>query len=81
MDRRKFVQALGAGALCCWAQAMYTPAMAYRATKGAQKWRGFNLLNYFNADYMQPFREEEWQWMHEWGFNFVRLPLSYWCWS
>ena len=44
-------------------------------------WRGFNLLNYFTAGYPEPFREEEFQWMAQWGFNFVRLPLSYWNWS
>lgn len=49
--------------------------------KTVASWRGFNLLNYFTAGYPEPFSEEEFQWMHEWGFNFVRVPLSYWNWS
>jgi hypothetical protein len=44
------------------------------------RWRGFNLLNYFMADWNQgsrEFKEEELRWISEWGFNFVRLPLDY----
>lgn len=44
-------------------------------------WKGFNLLNKFNPDYQTPFQEKDFEIMAEWGFNFVRLPLSYWCWS
>jgi endoglucanase len=28
-----------------------------------------------------PYRESDFQWMQGWGFNFARLPLSYWQWS
>jgi len=53
--------------------------------------RGFNLLNMFlnpgnkfkgtgNYD-LGPFHEEDFAIIKEWGFDFVRLPLSYWCWS
>lgn len=44
-------------------------------------WKGFNLLNKFNPDYQTPFAESDFEIMAEWGFNFARIPLSYWCWS
>jgi len=42
------------------------------------RWRGFNLLGMFQ-DHGQPgrFDEEDFQLLHELGFNFVRLPLDY----
>ena len=61
------------------------PQLAYeamaRSKAHSERWRGFNLLNYFTAGHLEPFREEEFQWIADWGFNFVRLPLSYWNWS
>jgi endoglucanase len=39
-------------------------------------WRGFNLLEKFNGR-NDPFREQDFEWMAEWGFNFVRLPMDY----
>lgn len=45
------------------------------------KWKGFNLLNKFNPDFQKPFEEKDFEIMATWGFNFARLPLSYWCWS
>lgn len=46
------------------------------------RWRGFNLLEKFIATRRNdPFRESDFEWMAEWGFDFVRLPMSYWCWS
>jgi len=46
------------------------------------RWRGFNLLEKFIATSMNdPFQESDFEMMAEWGFDFVRLPMSYWCWS
>jgi len=44
------------------------------------RWRGFNLLEKFTADCNAPFVEADFDWIAEWGFDFVRLPLSYRCW-
>ena len=57
------------------------PLMARHRMPDCSRWRGFNLLNYFTAGRPEPFDEREFQWIAEWGFNFVRLPLSYWNWS
>ncbi|MBX3176635.1 MAG: cellulase family glycosylhydrolase [Candidatus Hydrogenedentes bacterium] len=44
-------------------------------------WRGFNLLEKFSLDWPKgPFREEDFQLIHELGFNFVRLPMDYRLW-
>ncbi len=55
------------------------------------RWRGFNLLEKFsagqpsktapNSNRNAPFREEDFRWIAEWGFDFLRLPMSYHCWS
>ena len=56
-------------------------------------WRGFNLLEKFQdkpdgltdianiwSYNNQPFHEWDFRMISEWGFNFVRLPMSYKCW-
>jgi len=45
------------------------------------RWRGFNLLEKFTERHNAPFVETDFEWMAEWGFDFVRLPMSYRCWS
>jgi endoglucanase len=46
------------------------------------RWRGFNLLDYFAPD--RPHRpdasvstDDDFRWMVDWGFDFVRLPMAY----
>ncbi len=44
------------------------------------RWRGFNLLDYFVAtsnDKSFASTEDDFKWMAEWGFDFVRLPMAY----
>lgn len=44
------------------------------------KWKGFNLLDFFSPN---PNRsrsgtiEEDFKWMSDWGFDFVRIPMAY----
>jgi endoglucanase len=45
------------------------------------RWRGFNLLEMFMADQAERFREEDFAQIAELGFDFVRLPLDYRCWT
>jgi endoglucanase len=82
MKRRQFLQ-IGVGAV------VSGKAMAKAEARGAERvsaarlprWRGFNLLEKFTADRNAPFRESDFAWIAEWGFDFVRLPLSYRCWT
>ena len=45
------------------------------------RWRGFNLLEMLNrgegVKNAPRFREEDFQIIREWGFNFVRIPMDY----
>lgn len=44
-------------------------------------WRGFNLLEMFMAQNPQRFHENDFAEIAELGFDFVRLPLDYRCWT
>ena len=55
------------------------------------RWYGFNLLEYFSTDpdWMKyfpykddgMFREDDFRWIRDWGFNWVRLPMDYRFWT
>jgi endoglucanase len=46
------------------------------------RWRGFNLFEMFHPEWSDgQFRESDFDLMKDWGFDFVRLPCSYWFWS
>jgi len=55
--------------------------IAVKRTNKLPRWRGFNLTEKFNAAQNSSFKESDFQWISEWGFDFVRLPMSYHCWS
>ena len=54
-------------------------------------WYGFNLLEYFSTDpdwmnyfpYKNDgmFQEDDFRWVRDWGFNWVRLPMDYRFWT
>ncbi|HPG39286.1 MAG TPA: cellulase family glycosylhydrolase [bacterium] len=80
MERREFLKTVttASALLMTGAQCRKTPALKPGDDK---RWRGFNLLEKFTDKINAPYRETDFAWMAEWGFNFVRLPMSYWCWS
>src|SRR6476661_6245757 len=44
------------------------------------KWKGFNLLDFFSpnpANARKQTTEDEFRWMRDWGFDFVRIPIAY----
>jgi endoglucanase len=55
------------------------------------RWYGFNLLEYFSTDpdWMKyfpykndgMFLEDDFRWIRDWGFNWVRLPMDYRAWT
>jgi endoglucanase len=47
--------------------------------KTLPRWRGFNLLEKF-TDQNRPFSGQDFEWIDELGFNFVRLPMNYRLW-
>jgi len=44
------------------------------------RWRGFNLLEMFTMQSKGHFLEDDFRWMRDWGFDFVRLPMCYRLW-
>jgi endoglucanase len=44
------------------------------------RWRGFNLLEMFTVHSDGQWREDDFRWISDWGFDFVRLPLCYTLW-
>ncbi len=61
------------------------------ATSKNPRWYGFNLLEYFSTDtdWMKyfPYKndgmfiEDDFRWIRDWGFNWVRLPMDYRFWT
>lgn len=53
----------------------------FNATKNKlPRWKGFNLLDYFSpqgSGGRSATTDEDFKWMADWGFDFVRLPMAY----
>ena len=83
MTRRDFIGvATAAAGVALLPPAMQAqPAATPRPQPRIPRWRGFNLTELAGGQRGQSFREADFQWMAEWGFDFARLPLSYWAWS
>ncbi len=80
MTRRDFIGTATAAATGL----LISPALraaAPRSQPRIPRWRGFNLTELTSGQRGQAFRESDFQWMAEWGFDFARLPMSYWAWS
>jgi len=45
------------------------------------RWKGFNLLEMFTLRNGGAFHENDFRWISDWGFDFVRLPMSYRWWT
>jgi len=54
--------------------------MATPGQTALPRWRGFNLLEMFHSRSDGQFREDDFRWIADWGFDFVRLPLCYLLW-
>ncbi|MCE5218447.1 cellulase family glycosylhydrolase [bacterium] len=44
------------------------------------RWRGFNLLEMFTSKSTGEWEEDDFRWIADWGFDFVRLPMCYLLW-
>ncbi|HET7535665.1 MAG TPA: cellulase family glycosylhydrolase [Candidatus Didemnitutus sp.] len=85
MTRRDFLGTTAAAAtgllLSPALRAGTEPSAAPRLGLLIPRWRGFNLTELTGGQRGHAFHESDFQWMAEWGFNFARLPMSYWAWS
>ncbi len=82
MDRRDFFKGIaGITAASLMFSEQINAGVLGKKKHKKDLWKGFNLLNKFNPHGQSSFSEKDFEIMAEWGFNFARIPLSYWCWS
>jgi endoglucanase len=85
MHRRRFLHRTVMGSAGCLVGGMLNAMSAPEAQPLARKlprWRGFNLVDKIDAAWNnRPCQEADFQWMTEWGFDFVRLPMDYQLWT
>src|SRR5437660_6102892 len=87
MNRRQFLQGAAASAAVVALPARLLGAADDQSARAEPtvaklpRWRGFNLLEWFDGNNRKPFKEEDFALIKELGFDFVRLPLSYRCWN
>jgi endoglucanase len=85
MDRRQFIGTAAGAAAGMMVPTAGRAALADDPTAAKlPRWRGFNLLEKFIAPRSgasPPFVEQDFELIADWGFDFVRLPLDYRCWS
>ena len=84
MNRRHFIRtlALTGAALSTPLVRAAAPQFPAASWQSLPRWRGFNLLEKFQRDWNNnPFVETDFDWIAEWGFNFVRLPCDYRIWT
>ena len=81
MERRNFIKNAGLATVTVGVAGN----LAFTNSKSAitnklPRWKGFNLLDYFSpvgSGDWSPSSEDEFKWMADWGFNFVRFPMAY----
>jgi len=81
MTRRRFIGTSAAAAGAVLSGVCRAAAPAARPQPRIPLWRGFNIQGASHGSRTLAYRESDFEWMARWGFNFARLPVSYWCWS
>ncbi|NIJ53753.1 cellulase family glycosylhydrolase [Dyadobacter arcticus] len=80
MHRRTFIKSTGALVAAGTIGAEELASFNARPKNKLPKWKGFNLLDFFSPDpasSRKPTHEEQFKWMSDWGFDFVRIPMAY----
>src|SRR5262245_19317144 len=76
MKRRSFIRNTGMAAVVF----RLKPGMDLQPKNKLPKWKGFNLLDFFSPDPANSrpqATEDQFKWMRDWGFDFVRIPIAY----
>lgn len=80
LDRRQFIKTAVAG------MALANVPFGFTGCRPAVKnklprWRGFNILDFFSPARFNGAKlketEQDFKWMADWGFDFVRFPMAY----
>lgn len=84
LNRRNFIKT---GAMATAAVGLASRTVLASTNKAPVKnviprWKGFNLLDYFSAnapkgENRSKTTDDDFKWMVDWGFDFVRIPMAY----
>jgi hypothetical protein len=84
INRRTFLKTASAGVVALEAGRAFAENCTPDSVKNPlPRWRGFNILDFFTprryaADAKRvAATEQDFQWMADWGFDFVRIPIAY----
>jgi aryl-phospho-beta-D-glucosidase BglC (GH1 family) len=80
MHRRTFIKNTAVGIAAGAAVSTGFSFKTQNVKNKLPKWKGFNLLDFFSPDpasSRKPTTEEQFKWMSDWGFDFVRIPMAY----
>jgi endoglucanase len=82
MERRKFLTTTGSiAALTFIGNSFQSNQTIQKESYNFNKYRGVNLIEKLDGRIRKKFNEEDFEILSEWGFNFVRVPMSYWNWT
>ncbi len=81
-DRRSFLKktALLTGALSVAGSSALALPQRVKIRNPLPPWKGFNLLDFFSphpGNSRRGTTEDDFKWMRDWGFDFVRIPMAY----
>jgi aryl-phospho-beta-D-glucosidase BglC (GH1 family) len=90
IDRRSFIKTAGIGGAAIGLSGGVSAldlSLPPKTKNKFPRWRGFNLLDFYTS---RPLRlprqnnrsmstENDFKWMSDWGFDFVRIPIQYPC--
>lgn len=83
MNRRLFIKntSIAATAITLGGKTAFSDAHFFSKNK-LPRWKGFNLLDFFSPSLPkkqgnEKTIEEDFKWMSDWGFDFVRIPMAY----
>jgi aryl-phospho-beta-D-glucosidase BglC (GH1 family) len=82
VNRRSFIKSTGFALAAASFARVPLPATAQPAvtqSNSIPRWRGFNFTDFNRTRPISGYRttREQLQWMVDWGFDFVRLPMAY----
>jgi len=79
-NRRSFIKSAGVAAAAAGAAGQFVDFATSAGANPIPRWKGFNLLDYFSPRHggsSNRTTDDDFRWMRDWGFDFVRLPMAY----
>ncbi len=81
MERRNFIKNTGLMTAGIGLAGNLAYSNSAAVSNKLPKWKGFNLLDFFSPENSGGGRgmttEDNFKWMADWGFDFVRFPMAY----